>query len=377
MNLRYEILKACAANPGAPMVEICDGIKHDQQKTTWSVRDCAKAGLLSMRRDDVTGQPGYTLTAEGKQRLAEGPGTKQGSNMKKADSDSEGRETDVKAQSAEIPPQITPRIPPPQYDPDAVAFKKTGDGSMRQIGKVRELALGYEGGVGAFITFGAAYSIDLDAMAEQAFDSIPPAVRQDAARAFDWAERNKRTYGLAQRTYIVCDAFKRLWRAAHPEVSSWWKELEDTARRAIAQPGVTLACRRVKFRRDGAWLRVALPSGRALCYPSPQILEDKVTYMGTNQYSRKWQRLKTYGGKLAENITQAASRDVLASSMPPIEAAGYAIVLSVHDELITEAPDSPEFSADHLASLMATTPKWADGLPLAAAGFEAYRYKKD
>jgi hypothetical protein len=126
MNLRYEILKACAANPGAPMVEICDGIKHDQQKTTWSVRDCAKAGLLSMRRDDVTGQPGYTLTAEGKQRLAEGPGTKQGGNMKRG-GDSEGGETDVKAQTAEFPPPITPRIPPPQYDPDTVAFKKTGE----------------------------------------------------------------------------------------------------------------------------------------------------------------------------------------------------------------------------------------------------------
>ena len=105
MNLRYEILKACAANPGAPVAEICDSIKHDRQKTTWSVRDCAKAGLLSMRRDDVTGQPGYTLTAEGKQRLAEGPGSKQGGNMKKADSDSEA---DVKAQSAKFPPQITP-----------------------------------------------------------------------------------------------------------------------------------------------------------------------------------------------------------------------------------------------------------------------------
>lgn len=247
----------------------------------------------------------------------------------------------------------------------------------RQVGKVMELALGYEGGVGAFIAFGAAYGIDLDAMAEQAFDSIPPVVRQDAARAFDWAEQNKRTYGLAQRTYIVCDAFKRSWRAAHPEVSSWWKELEDTARRAIAQPGVTLACRRVKFRRDGAWLRIRLPSGRFLCYPSPQILEDKVTYMGVNQYSRKWSRLKTYGGKLAENITQAVSRDVLASGMPPIEAAGYAIVLSVHDELITEAEDRDEFNADHLAGLMATTPTWAKGLPLAAAGFEAYRYRKD
>ena len=119
MNLRYEILKACAANPGAPMVEICDSIKHDRQNTPWAVRDCAKVGLLSMRRDDVTGQPGYTLTAEGKQRLAEGPGTKQGSNMKKA-GDSEGGETDVKAQSAEFPPQIQPQITPAQAASDEV-----------------------------------------------------------------------------------------------------------------------------------------------------------------------------------------------------------------------------------------------------------------
>ena len=77
MNLRFEILRAVSKNPGAPIAEIVDVIKHDRQKTTWSVRDCAKEGLLSMRRDDVTGQPGYTLTAAGKQRLAEGPGRKQ------------------------------------------------------------------------------------------------------------------------------------------------------------------------------------------------------------------------------------------------------------------------------------------------------------
>ena len=132
MNLRYEILKACAANPGAPVAEICDSIKHDQQKTTWAVRDCAKAGLLSMRRDDVTGQPGYTLTAEGKQRLAEGPGSKQGSNMKKAGSDSEGGEADVQPQSAEIPPQIPPQIPPPQYDPNSAAFSASTDAEQDQ-----------------------------------------------------------------------------------------------------------------------------------------------------------------------------------------------------------------------------------------------------
>lgn len=82
MNLRYEILRAVSKNPGAPAAEICDAIDYDRQKTTWSVRDCAKAGLLSTRRDDVTGQPGYTLTEAGKERLAAGPATRQGGNAK-------------------------------------------------------------------------------------------------------------------------------------------------------------------------------------------------------------------------------------------------------------------------------------------------------
>ena len=141
---------------------------------------------------------------------------------------------------------------------------------------------------------------------------------------------------------------------------------------------MTVPCGKVKLRRDGAWLRIALPSGRCLCYPSPQVDADgHISYQGIHPYSRKWQRLKTYGGKLAENVTQAASRDVLADSMPAIEAAGYAIVLTVHDEIISEAPDTPAFSADHLAALMATPPRWATGLPLAAAGFEASRYRKN
>ena len=62
--------------------------------------------------------------------------------------------------------------------------------------------------------------------------------------------------------------------------------------------------------------------------------------------------------------------------MQPIESAGYHIVLTVHDEIISEAPDTPEFNADHLAGLMSTNPPWAEGLPLAAEGFEATRYRK-
>ena len=73
MNLRYEILAAVAKNPGAPSAEICDAIDYDRQKVQYSVRECTKQGLLSMRRDDVTGQPGYTLTKDGQTRLDQGP----------------------------------------------------------------------------------------------------------------------------------------------------------------------------------------------------------------------------------------------------------------------------------------------------------------
>lgn len=252
------------------------------------------------------------------------------------------------------------------------------DDHMRQIGKVKELMLGYEGGVGAYITGAATYRIDLEAMAQGAIDTIPAEIKQEALRAYEWAEKNKRTFGLSKRAYVVCDSFKRLWRNSNPRISTWWKEVENNVVAAIARPGVTRTCRRVKIRRDGSWLRIALPSGRALCYPSPQVDDQgKVSYMGVNQYTRKWQRLKTYGGKLVENITQAAARDVLAATMPAIEAAGYQIVLSVHDEFITETPDSKDYSSDHLAALMSTNPEWAEGLPLAAAGFETYRYRKD
>ncbi|WP_323026649.1 DNA polymerase [Castellaniella sp.] len=252
------------------------------------------------------------------------------------------------------------------------------DKHQRQIGKVMELMLGYEGGVGAFLTGAATYGIDLNAMAEAAWDSIPSGITAEAEQFLNWrAGKKMGTFSLAPRTFIVCDSLKRMWRAAHPAIAAFWKELQDAAVQAVLRPGVTMTCRTLKLRRDGAWLRIRLPSGRFLCYPSPAVEDGKLSYMGVNQYSRKWARLKTYGGKLAENVTQAAARDILASSMRPVEDAGYQIVLSVHDELITEAPDSPEFNPGHLASFMTDNPAWAEGLPLAAAGMEVYRYRKE
>jgi len=287
-----------------------------------------------------------------------------------------------------------------------IRVEDVDDDIQRQIGKVMELALGYQGGVGAFITFAAAYGIDLEALAEIAWASIPNKVKAEARDFMEWRYgENKRSnpqhyleqgasqataeaeamrvrseirFGLSEKAFIVCDSFKRLWRQAHPNTTAWWHELEEAARRAILSPGVTVPARSVKFRKDGSWLRCLLPSGRYLCYPFPQVDEHgQISYMGVNQFNRKWCRIKTYGGKMAENITQASARDVFAHSMPLLEDAGYAIVLGVHDEDITETPDSDEYSAEEVARLMATVPSWAPGLPLAAAGFETRVYRKE
>lgn len=265
--------------------------------------------------------------------------------------------------------------------PESVMADKKAGGQQRQVGKVQELALGYEGGVGAFVTFAAAYNIDLDALAEQAWRSIPGATWGQAKIMLDWHRSKGRDpaadFKMDDRTWLTCESFKLGWRQAHPNVVAFWRGVDATVRQAIEQPGKTFLCMRVRVRRDGAWLRIVLPSGRAICYPSPAIIKDKITYMGVNQYSRKWGRIDTYGGKLAENINQAMSRDVMAYNMPGIDDSGYEIVLSVHDELITETPDDDAYSAEQLSSMLAANPPWALDLPLAAAGFEAYRYKKE
>jgi DNA polymerase len=213
------------------------------------------------------------------------------------------------------------------------------DKDQRQLGKVQELALGYQGAVGAFSSMAALYGV-----------SLPEAKVLELVKA---------------------------WRKANSEIVGFWYGLEQRVKDAILNPGATLSYGRLKVRRGGAWLRIVLPSGRALSYPSVKLNEDgQITYMGMNMYSRRWERLATYGGKLVENVTQAVARDVIAHAMPRCEAAGYPITLNVHDEIVTEPANDNGFSKEGLEAILATNPPWADGLPLAAEGFEAQRYGK-
>ena len=249
---------------------------------------------------------------------------------------------------------------------------------QRQIGKVMELGLGYEGGVAAFLTFAAVYNMDLDAMAEAVWNVASAEALEAALGMWAWASKKRRTLGLSQRIYVACEILKAAWRAAHPATTSLWADLGNAARQAIQRPGEVFRVRTLAVRRDGAWLRIRLPSGRYLCYINPEVGDDgQISYMGVNQYTRQWAKIKTYGGKLVENVVQAWARDVLASNMAAIEQAGYEIVLTVHDELLTETPDSERYSSAELARLMSVQPAWAPDVPLAAAGFETLRYRKD
>lgn len=248
---------------------------------------------------------------------------------------------------------------------------------QRQIGKVLELMLGYGGGAGAFVTGALAYDIDLEQLADDIYDYLPDDLRVEAEKLLLWfREKGSACYGLSDKVFVMCDTLKRMWRGEHPEIVSLWDELEQACKTATLYQHETIRVRKLLVRRDGNWLRVGMPSGRALVYPAPTIVGKTLTYMGMNQYTRKWQRLKTYGGKLFENLCQSCAGDFLKASMPLMEAAGYQIVMTVHDEVITEAPDTADFNAKQLSSILATPPHWGEGMPLAAAGFETYRYRK-
>lgn len=270
--------------------------------------------------------------------------------------------------------------------PEEVLEDKKRNGWWRQVGKVMELAQSYEGGVAAWLAFAMVYRLELNVMAEEAYPRLPRKAREQAEIIWDWRRKKQlSTFGLDRRTFVVIEAFKSLWRQAHPayadKETGIWGRLDRASKEAVRHPKQEIEVGKLAFEKRGAWLRMILPSGRVLCYPSPQLEvkrgREVLTYAGVNQYSRKWSRIQTYGGKLFENATQALARDVMAANMLEIEETGYRILLTVHDEVITEPDDRDDLTADRLSAILAKNPPWLQGCPLAASGFEADRYRKD
>lgn len=252
---------------------------------------------------------------------------------------------------------------------------------QRQMGKVLELALGYQGGPGAFATFAMNFGMDLDELAKTTEATIEESYWIESMGMLKWAKEKKLIRGMSQKAWVACNAIKSAWRKANSEIESFWYSLAKACQSAIKAKGVAFSAGRIVCKVSGNYLLMRLPSGRYLVYPAPRLPEEgemcDFTFMGVNQYTKKWERIPTYAGKCAENSCQAVACDLLLEAGPRLEAAGYRIVMSVHDEYITEIKDDNTRNHREMEKIMSDLPDWADGLPLVAAGFEAARYRKD
>lgn len=247
----------------------------------------------------------------------------------------------------------------------------------RQIGKVMELALQYYGGVGAFCSMSETYRVNLDQLADSAWPTLPREVREQAEGDYLRAVKRRRTYGLERKVWVVCQSLVLMWRAAHPAIVQFWAKLEVAVKCAVKTEGKTYRVGRVAVDRQKAWLRIKLPSGRYLCYPSTRLDDrESPSFIGINPYTRQWGRIGTYSGKLTENIVQASSADILMDGLIAADDAGFEPVLSVHDEIICEPLKGVTDDKELSKLLVAASGLWAEGMPMAAKGFTRDRYKK-
>lgn len=221
---------------------------------------------------------------------------------------------------------------------------------LRDKSKISELALGYEGSLGALKRMGG--------------------------------ER----MGLSDTEMM---SLVRKWRSANPAIVDMWKEIDEASKEAVRyQRPVSCTCRNIIFNCDGEFMTIQLPSGRKLFYYGPKFKDKKIgrstmptrvlCYQGVVQETKQWGEIDTYGGKLTENIVQAISRDLLGNSMLNLEANGYYPVCHIHDEILSEVPEkNAQAYYEEMASIMSTPPEWASDLPLRADGYITSFYLKD
>ena len=222
--------------------------------------------------------------------------------------------------------------------------------SLRQKGKVAELALGYQGSKGALIAMGA-----LDMGIPE--DDLPDIVSR-------WREANKRIRDL-------------------------WYSMDNAAVQVITQGGTVglnglILSREYDYNQGTDCMTITLPSGRKLYYVSPGIGQNQwdrpsITYMGMDQTTKKWKRIETYGGKLVENCVQAIARDCLADAIERLEAAGLPVVFHVHDEVVIDVtPWADEATMlQTVVDIMRRPISWAPDLPLNADGWVGQFFRKD
>lgn len=216
----------------------------------------------------------------------------------------------------------------------------------RQQGKVMQLACGYGGSEGAMARMDFNHEID-------------PALYK----------------GLVEK-----------WRSSNPNIVKFWYQIGDAVMDVVKHGG-RKQVRMFEIALEGdakkslSFLTIRLPSGRKLFYVNPGLCTNRfgnesVCYMGSNQVTRKWEQIESYGPKFVENATQAVARDLLCEKIVALEQAGLPVVFSIHDEVVCDVPKD-KASLDKMVEIMSAPVSWAEGLPLAADGWVDDKFKKD
>ncbi len=234
----------------------------------------------------------------------------------------------------------------------------TTKGPERQIGKALELGCGYQLGYGGFAVYAQGYNVDFEAL------NLTPAKAVDAYR-----DAHLKIAGYRAGVFKEIVVRK----------GGLWQLLVAGVKRVVGDGHRETIGKCDWYMRDGH-LRCTLPSGRELVYREAKIQmvvpgfggdpRPTITYLHP-----KHGRVPTYGGKLAENITQAACRDILAGHLRAVEAAGFNPVLHVHDEIICELDDPDHIQ--EMAAIMRENPAWLAGFPLAVDGMAVRSYRKE
>lgn len=270
----------------------------------------------------------------------------------------------------------------------------------RQVGKVTELAAQYGGGIGSFVTMAANYEFDLNLLPPLILPRSTVGERERGYKNYHkWYlpkfRRAKAAKNGAQpiplEVGVACNILKERWRNKNPATVAYWKRLEDAAieavetRKPVYQDGLvwfTWKC----------FLVCKLHSGRHIYYPFPRVgvVQDeeddeiseedfskpKLTYCRTHPSNKKiWIRVGTYGGKLAENITQAEQREILAEGLRRLRNTVYKVVLHVHDEWVTSVKKGVG-SIEEFKRILEAPMACYPGLPIRVDADELVRYRK-
>lgn len=192
----------------------------------------------------------------------------------------------------------------------------------------------------------------------------------------------RRMEGIGQSPYsdAEVDVLIKAWRQANPAIVKLWEATQAAAVRAIKMPGALVqASRNTAFKCDGKVLKHYLPNGRAIWYQNAKLSAGKygseITYVGKDSVTGRICTLKTYGGSLVQGATQGTARDVLCAARFRLTSLGWDYRYSVHDEVNSLEPINGR-SVDDYIKIMTMPVNWAEGLPVAAAGWEGRRYRK-